>query len=364
MLSIFLYKEGKLASFFPGHSTKPLHSLLLENIPVLTVFCRAFPASHPLCFSLTPASHPSRLAILVARHMPGAAYSSEKWKREPMNPITQAIANFFTVLLNSVLTGLTTAVGPLFGLIGNTPFNLTTANPVVNGAWLTMVGVADAFLGLYVIVKLIQIMHGDATGTIHVPIGQFVLKVILTVILIHASSFLGQQILVIVNVLCELVRTNAQQLERQVNGGQLFTTGQALGFSVVLGLVFGLSMIRVIFQAIKRVILFNVLYVFSGPAFLMSLDVQTAPWFQFWFRLYVVTALTQFFQFLTFGLGFQFLLATKQTGFTGFILAIALLNLTAEVPGILARFSGANAGNVGGLDTLVRGALTAAALLA
>lgn len=205
-------------------------------------------------------------------------------------------------------------------------------------------------------------MHGEATGTTHMPLGQFVPKVILTVILIHASSFLGTQLLTIVNALCELVRTNVQDFIRQVNGGQLFNNNQGLGLSVVLALVFGFSLIRVVFQAVKRVVFFNVLYVFSGPAFLMSLDVQTAPWFQFWFRTYLVTILEQFIQFLTFGLGFQFVISSKATGFTGFILAIALLNLTAEIPSIMSRFASSSGSSAPGLGSLVRGAVTAAAL--
>lgn len=280
------------------------------------------------------------------------------------NAVVNGLNHFLSSLVGDVLKGLMGAIGPLVALIGDTPLNLTTTNPVVHGAWLTMVGVADAFLGLYVIVKLIQIMYGDATGAIHLPLGKFMAKVILTVILIHASSFLGTQIIMIVNALCGLVATNIQDFVKQVNGGQFFNTGQTLGLTVVLAIVFGFGLFRFILQAAKRIITFNVLFVLSGPAFLMSLDAQTAPWFQFWLRLYMVTALTQFFQFLTFGLGFQFLLATRQTGVTGFVLAIALLNLTTEIPNILARFSGAYYGNAPGLEDLVRGAATAAVLLA
>lgn len=282
--------------------------------------------------------------------------------------LTHAIANgisqFFSNLINHMVNGSIGAIGPIVTLVMNTPLAFTTENPVVHTAWASMVGVADAFLGLYVIVKLIQIMYGQAIGALHLPLGQFVPKVILTVILIHASSFLGTEIITIVNALCGLDLVNIQDFIRQVNGGQTFDTGQSLGLSAVLTLMFGFGMLRFILQAAKRIIFFNVLFVLSGPAYLMSLDAQTAPWFQFWLRLYMVTALTQFFQFLTFRLGIQFLLATKQTGVTGFVLAIALINLTTEIPQILARFSGAYSKDVPGLSDLVRGATTAAVLLA
>jgi hypothetical protein len=266
----------------------------------------------------------------------------------------------FTALMIT-LRGFSQAVAGIVIFIGNTPLNLTTQNPVVGGLWLTMTVTADAFLGLYVIMKMIQMMYGDATGAIHIPVGKFIAKVILTVLLIHASSFLGTQLLLITNALCALLHTNLVDVVTRLNGGQV-TGGQALGISFVLTLTFTLSLIRIIFQAIKRIVFFNVLFVLSGPAFLMSLDMQTAPWFQFWFRTYMTTILTQFFQFLTLVLGFQFYFASKTTGFLGFVLAIAMLNLTAEIPALLSRFATSSGANTAGIGSVVRSAVTAAAL--
>ena len=96
----------------------------------------------------------------------------------------------------------------------------------------------------------------------------------------------------------------------------------------------------------------------------MSFHPQTAAWFSFWARTYLVTIFTQFFQFLTFGLGFQFLLVSKQTGLTGFLLAIAMLNLTAEIPGLLARFATSAGATAPGIGQFVRSAVTVAALFA
>jgi hypothetical protein len=196
------------------------------------------------------------------------------------------------------------------------------------------------------------------------PVGQFVPKVILTALLMHLSFILGQDLILLNNLLCGLVQANVMDFIKQVNGGQPFNAGQALGITAVLAVVFTISLVRVIFQAVKRIVFFNVLFVLSGPAFLMSFDAQTAPWFSFWARTYLVTIFTQFFQFLTFGLGFQFLIATKQTGLTGFFLAIAMLNLTAEIPGLLSRFSATAGATTAGIGSLVRSAITAAALFA
>jgi hypothetical protein len=153
-----------------------------------------------------------------------------------------------------------------------------------------------------------------------------------------------------------------QDFIRQVNGGQPFNAGQTLNLSAVLAIVFAGSLVRVALQAVKRVVFFNVLFVLSGPAFLLSFHPHTSAWFAYWGRTYVVTAFTQFVQFTTLSLGFEFLVASKQTGTTGFLLAIAMLNLTAEIPGLLSRFAASAGASVSGAGSFVRSAVTAAAL--
>lgn len=277
-----------------------------------------------------------------------------------MNPIAQFIVD----LITNILQGINGPIQPLIALIGSTPLQFTTANAVVVAGWNTMTAAADAFLGLIVVVGAIQIMYGQSTGTLYIPVGQFVPRIILTALLIHLSLLMGQDLILLNNLLCGLVQANVADFIRQVNGGQPFNAGQGLGITAILAIVFSVSLLRVIFQAVKRIVFFNVLFVLSGPAFLMSFHPQTAPWFSFWARTYLVTIFTQFFQFLTFGLGFQFLLATKQTGLTGFLLAIAMLNLTAEIPALLARFSASAGASAFGIGSVVRTAITAAALLA
>ena len=271
-----------------------------------------------------------------------------------MDPISQFLLNLFG--------GIGDALQPLINLMGTTPLEFTTANPVVDASWRTMTAVADSFLVLIVIIGAIQIMYAQSTGTLSLPISQFVPRILLTAILMHLSFILGQDLLILDNLLCGLVRANVLDFIRQVNGGHLFDGQQSLSITFVLTVVTIFSLVRVILQAVKRIVFFDVLFVLSGPAFLMSLHPQTAPWFAFWTRTYLVTVFTQFFQFLTFGLGFQFLIATKQTGPTGFILAIALLNLTAEIPALLARFAASAGASAGGIGTLVRGAITVAQL--
>jgi hypothetical protein len=277
-----------------------------------------------------------------------------------MNPIVQ----FFVNLLNGVLGGLSAPIQPLINLIGNTPLGVSTANPVIDASWLAMTLVADVALGLIVTVAAIQVMYGQATGTLYMPVGQFVSRAILTGILIHASGILLQDVLILNNELCGALHLQVQQFIMQVNGGHPFDGGQALSLTTVLAIVFGVSLVRVVFQAVKRVVFFDLLYVLAGPAFLMSFHPGTSAWFAYWLRTILTTAFSQFLQFLALSLGIQFLLASKQTGPTGFLLATAMLNLTAEIPELLARFAASAGASVSGAGSLLRSAITAAALFA
>lgn len=275
-----------------------------------------------------------------------------------MNPLILPLVNALTQILLNLGNSLNTNIEPLFGFLSTTPPALTTDNPVVHAAWLTMTLVADSFLGLYVTVTCIQMMQADAVGRTHRPIGQFLGKVVLTVILIHASAFLGQELLLITNALCNLVRFNVQAFILQVNGGKPFDPNQQFGLDALLGIFLALSLLRIIFQALKRVVQFILLFVLSGPAFLLSLDEQTVPWFQFWLRMYLTTILTQFVQFLAFGLGFQLFISVSITQFTKFLLAIALLNMTAQIPSLLSRF--ATSPDSAGAAGMLRGAVSVA----
>ncbi len=266
--------------------------------------------------------------------------------------------------LTDALNALSGPIAPLVNLISSTPLEFTTQNAIVIAGWRTMTTVADVLLGLFIVIGAIQIMYGDTTGSLRMPVGQFVGKALLTAILIHLSALIGEQLLILNNLLCGLVTANVQNFVQGVNNGQLFNNGQIIVLTIVMTIVFGIGLFRVIFQAIKRVIRFNLLFVLSGPAFLTSFHPATAPVFSGWIRLYIVTIFEQFIQFLTLGLGLQFLIATKQTGLTGFILAIAMLNLTAEIPALLARFGAAAGGQGGGLGSLLNTAIKAAVLLA
>src|SRR6185312_2172564 len=96
-------------------------------------------------------------------------YSEQNESEQHMNPIVQFILDF----LNNTLGGFGDALQPLVALIGFTPPELSTANMIVIAGWHVMVAIADLFLGLFVIVGAMQMMYGQATGSLYTPVGQF-----------------------------------------------------------------------------------------------------------------------------------------------------------------------------------------------
>ncbi len=219
-----------------------------------------------------------------------------QWWTDLMAQVSQAVSHPFPFLTHLFFT---------------TPLNFTVQNPAVILGWKAMTGVADLFLGLFIVIGAMQMMYGEQTGMLFLPARQLVMKAILTTLLIHLSATMGQGLLQLNNLLCTLVAANTNDFIRQFNGGHLFTAGQGLLLDIALLLILGLSLFRLLFQAVKRIVRFNLLFVLSGPAFLFSFHPSTASICSTWMRIYAVTIFEQFLQVLTFTLGWQFLIATK-----------------------------------------------------
>lgn len=271
-----------------------------------------------------------------------------------LNAIVQAILN----VNNSV------QITDLVQLIGFTPPGLSFANPIIGTLQALMVGAADAFLGLYLLIAIYQHLYGEYTGKPGMPLPQLVGRLVLTVILIHLSGLLGQDLVILNNVLCGLVQANVAAFAQQVHGGQAPTDQQQLVLAAVLSIVFNVGLLRVVYQAVKRVVFFNLLYVLSGPAFLLSFHPPAAPYFSFWSRTIITTAFSQILQLLTLSLGIQFVIASKQGGPLGYLVAAVAVNLTAEIPGLLARFAASAPASVQGVGAIARNGALAAQLLA
>jgi hypothetical protein len=273
------------------------------------------------------------------------------------------------IIFNAKSTGIGTGIlGPLQPLLvrfmSNTPLDLTTANQVVTGIWGTVLSISDAFFLLLIIIGTIQIMISHSTGTLTLPLNQFVPKIIVTALLMNLSFFFGQDLLIFNNMLCGAVNANLDGFFNQINNGAKITQGQGLLLYLGVIIVLNITLIRLIFQAFERLVLWNLLFVLSPLAFLLSFLPQTSSVFSFWGRMFVIVTFTQFVQFLAFALGLALLADSRQNGFSGVLLAIAMLFLVAKIPDLLGRFPSIGVQGSQGIGRVISTVIIGARLLA
>jgi hypothetical protein len=272
-------------------------------------------------------------------------------------------------IINAPNPGFGTGVlGPLQPLLvtymSTTPLELTTSNQVVIGVWGTVLAIADAFFLLLVIIGAIQMMISHSTGTLTIPLNQFVPKVIVTALLMHLSFFFGASLLTFNNELCSTINANLDGFFNTINNGARITMLQGLLLYYGVVILLNLTLIRLLFQAFERLVLWNLLFVLSPLAFLCSFLPQTASVFSFWGRMFVIVTFTQFVQFLAFVLGLALLASFGQNGFSGMLLAIAMLFLVAKIPDLLGRFPSIGIQGSQGIGRVISTIIIGARLLA
>ena len=272
-------------------------------------------------------------------------------------------------LLSQPIPGAGTGVlGPLQPLLvkfmSTTPLELTTSNQVVAGVWGTVLAIANAFFLLLIIIGSIQMMVSNSTGTLTIPLSQFVPKIIVTAFLMNLSFFFGQDLLIFNNVLCGAINANLDSFFNTMNNGARITQGQGLLLYLGVIILLNITLIRLLFQAFERLVLWNLLFVLGPLAFLFSFLPQTSTVFAFWGRMFVIVTFTQFVQFLAFALGLALLANAGQTGLAGMLLAIAMLFLVAKIPDLLARFPSMSGQGTQGIGRIIGTIIVGARLLA
>ncbi len=262
----------------------------------------------------------------------------------------------------------TSVLGPLEPLLiqfmKQTPLGLTSANTVVIGVWGTMLGIANAFFLLLIITGVIQMLISSSTGTLSIPLSQFVPKIFVTGLLMNLSYFFGQDLLIFNNVLCGEVNANLAAFFNILNHGSRITFGQGFLLFFATSVLLNIGIVRLLFQTFERLGLWVLLFVLGPLAFLCAFLPLTASVFSFWGRMFVVVTFTQFVQFLAFGLAIALLTSAGQSGLVGYLMAIAMLFLVTKIPNLLSRFPSMAGTNAQGIGHLISEAIIAARLLA
>lgn len=189
-------------------------------------------------------------------------------------------------------------------------------------------------------------------------------KIIMTGLLMNLSYFFGQDLLLFNNLLCEAVNANLSAFLGTLNNGSQITLGQGFLLFFVTFILLNVGIIRLLFQAFERLVLWNLLFVLGPLAFLLAFLPLTAPVFSFWGRMFVIVTFTQFVQFLALALALAIMASSGQTGFVGYLMGIAMLYFVAKVPSLLSRFPSMGVSNSQGIGHLISSTLLAARLLA
>lgn len=251
--------------------------------------------------------------------------------------IPNMLINFVIHLVVLLVQGILALLQTFWLFIQVMPLGYTVNNPVVMQSWHVMTSVADALLGLFVLLGVLQILYGQATRSLEMPLPQFLGRAFLTILLIHLSAFFGETVLLLNNEIAAIVALNVGTFVHEVFGPQGPSLALSTLFGAIIALVFAVGLLRLAIQGVKRIVLFNLLFVLSGPAFLLSFHPYTQPVFSAWARRFLATSFEQSIQFLGLGLGIQFLTSTGQTGITGLVIAIAMMNLAAEIPTLVSQ---------------------------
>jgi hypothetical protein len=264
----------------------------------------------------------------------------------------------------------TNVLGPLEPLLvqflRTTPEGWTTANTVIYGAWGTMLAVANAFFILFFLAGVIQIMISQSTGTLAIPLEQFVPRAITTALMMNLSFFFCRVLLQFNNLLCGVVNGNLDSFFQTVNNGSRITLGQGLVLYYAIIILLNIGLIRLLLQAFERLVLWNLLFVLSPIAFLCAFLPIAAPAFAFWGRMFVVVTFTQFLQFLAFMLGVAlFTSAGNGAGpLVQLLMAVAMLYLVAKIPALIGRFPSMGVNASQGVGQVIGSVLLFARLIA
>jgi hypothetical protein len=281
-----------------------------------------------------------------------------------MGDITDGILIGIANFLNSIGTFLAGPVAPLLQFTGTTPTDLTSDNTLIVTAWGIMLAIADGFLVLFVIGGGVQMMVGQAIGSIYIPPREFLPKLFGVALAMHGSYVWMRVLIFFNNEICGVIHASVRDFVLQANGGLAPAGPQETALAAGLAAFFSLTVVRYIFQSIERIVLLNLLFVLGPIGMMLFFMKQTQPYAAYWSRMYIVTCFLQFVQFLAFGLGFSFLAASGLfTGVTGIILGTAMMLLVERVPRYFYRLTitagTERGGGIGGLAASAMGAARA-----
>lgn len=273
-----------------------------------------------------PAGPPSPDSGGLLRLLPDPkVWAGEVFNRVLVN-LLQSLGNALHAVVNGVL-------GSSLNFITQTPPSGSYASPTVQGLWGVVRLIANAALVLVALWGGFNVMVREQLGSPYHDVMELFPRLILGGLLVNTSLSWAQFTVDANNALCSAVgQASLPAWERADVGSQLLA-------DLVAALIYLVTSLVLLLQALMRLALIDVLLVVSPIALLCWTLPQTQGWARLWSSTFLGAVFTQFVQVLTLKLGASLLTEltpmAPDSALLAIFLGVAVLALTLKVPALM-----------------------------
>src|SRR5579864_2243150 len=262
--------------------------------------------------------------------------------------LQQTITNIVTDLLNGVLKDFVDAIVRFIddiNFLTHTPENLSYNNDLVKQFQTAIQVLADALLGVAVMVAGYNVMLRPYMGSSASGAREILPRLLLGGILINTAAWWCRLAIDANNAMCGVfgaptVSDAVSTMLRIVLDPTHLSGLLMLVVAVIMGLL-------LLIQQLMRLALVDVLVILAPLAALVWILPQSQSWGKLWMRLFVGTVFAQAVQVLTLRLGFNLATGLPPLSAAGLLqplLGIATLALALKIPALMG--GGAAGGNI------------------
>ncbi len=284
-----------------------------------------------------PADQPSPGPNGLLRLLP----DPKVWAAEVFNKVLVNLLQSLAKALHAVVNGV---LGSSLNFITQTPPSGSYASPTVQGLWGVVRLIANAALVLVVLWGGFNVMLRQQLGSPYHDAMELFPRIIVGALLANMSLSWTQLAIDANNALCSAVgQATLPAWERADIGSQVLA-------DLVAALIYLVTSLVLLLQALMRLALVDVLLVVSPLALLCWVLPQTQGWARLWSSTFLGAVFTQFVQVLTLKLGGSLLTEmtpmAPDSALLAIFLGVAVLVLTLKVPGLMRHHLGDGLGFV------------------
>lgn len=254
----------------------------------------------------------------------------KEWAAEVFNKV---LVNLLQGLANALHGAIGGVLGSSLNFITQTPPSGSYASPTVHALWGVVRLIADAALVLVVLWGGFNVIARQQIGSPYHEAMELFPRLILGALLVNTSLSWTQLVIDANNALCSAVGQAGLPAWERAN-----TVSQVL-VDLLAALIYLVTSLVLLLQALMRLALVDVLLVVSPIALLCWILPQTQGWARLWSSTFLGAVFTQFVQVLTLKLGGSLLTEltpmAADSALLALFLGVAVLALTLKVPNLM-----------------------------